>query len=104
MAVVDGDVVLLDQMLAGGEVVDGLVVDVERPVDAAAVACVDVLGVEGKGPEVAAALGREGGGVGVAVVGVRVGDGPAGRIVGRVLARGVIGNLVDCGGLGGRAE
>src|SRR5207302_931079 len=78
VAVVDRHVVLLGQRLAGGEVVGGVVGNLEAPADRAAIAGVDVALIEREGAEIAGGLRRKARRVGVGGVDIRIGDRAAG--------------------------
>src|SRR4029077_15086013 len=78
LAVINRDVVLLDQLLAGGQVVGGVVGNLEAPADGAAIAGVDAALIEREGAEIAGGLRRERRGMDVGGVDIGVADGGAG--------------------------
>src|SRR4029079_934862 len=72
------DVVFLDQLLAGRQVVSGAVGNLEAPANRAAIAGVDARAVEREGAEIAPSLRHIGRRMAVGGVNIREGDGAAG--------------------------
>src|SRR5689334_18104405 len=99
MAVIDRDVVMLGEGLAGSEIVDGAVVDREGPADGATITGVDIAAIQREGAHRRSVAGllQEAGGVGVGGIDIAEGDSAGGGVSDVV---GLIGGEV--GPFGGR--